>query len=62
VPGELAGRALVRIAGAAQRREDVELALAQAVAAVDDAQLLGEVGGEPVQPPDDALRRDGGWP
>lgn len=42
--------------GAPQRREHIELSFAQAVAAVHQAQLCGEMSGYPMQPADDPLR------
>src|SRR6478736_9202592 len=55
---ELAGGELVRRPGPPQRREHVELALAEPVLAVDGDQLLGQRRREAVQAPDDPLRRD----
>ena len=57
VLGELARRQLERRSGATQRGEHVELALAEAVLAVDGDELGAQAVGEPVEAADDALRR-----
>ncbi|GIH20624.1 hypothetical protein Raf01_87960 [Rugosimonospora africana] len=55
--GQFAGCPLERFAGPPESGEDVELAFGEAMPPVDDAQLLGEVAGEAVQPADHTL-----WP
>ena len=57
VVGEVAGGARVGSTRAAERREHVEVALVQAVAAVHRDQLLGQQRGHAVQSADHALRR-----
>ncbi|MEV0274456.1 hypothetical protein AB0H43_37275 [Hamadaea sp. NPDC050747] len=52
--GQLSGRSLEGRTRSAQCGEDVELTLAETVPVIDDGQLLGQLGGEAVQPPDDA--------
>ena len=56
--GELPGCSLVGCPGPAQCGEHVELSLGQAVSAVDDAELVGQVRRDAVQAADDALGRD----
>lgn len=58
VRGQLAGGPLEGLAGAAQRGQDAELAFAQAVSPVDEAQLLGEQRAQAVQAADDSLGGD----
>lgn len=56
--GQLAGRAFEGFAGTPQRREHVEVALAEAMPAIDDAQLLCEGACEAMEAADHALRGD----
>lgn len=58
VGGELAGCPFVGFAGASQRAQDIELPLAESIAAVDEAEFLGELGRQTVQSADHSLRGD----
>ncbi len=56
--GEFARSPFERLTRAAEGGKHVEIALTEPVAPVGDEELLGQVAGEAVQPPDDALRAD----